>query len=224
MMPRLRSYLHFGYRAGFATILVSCAPATYNSPMVLEEGTSSIGMAVGIPLTANDTVTAVVPADLAVLLRRGLTPRMDVGAKGFLFGFSGFGGASLLVDTKYAIDQNGPTLISVDLGGMIALIYNEGGPVETRILSLHPLILAGSERYYVGLGLDYTSSTTIHGHIDGPEWVSRDKELHPRLVLGVSRGHKWRITGEVNLLAFDAGPSDSAIMIGLSIQRILRTE
>ena len=185
----------------------SCVPATYQSPQVLDQGETIVG--VGISL----------PADLSLLMRRSLTPSTDIGVKFTGIPIPGFPFFSYntLVDVKSIIRDRNSTLISGDLGIMVGHFSDTGGPTTIKSLGIYPLLLFGSERLYGGIGLDYFQIRTVKGPSFGDEAiVTANHHTTPRVVIGITMGGKWRQTIELHLLSkiLNASPDEKGYLYG----------
>lgn len=189
-----------------SAIWVGCVPSGYQSPRTLRPGQASVGAGVALPFTYGD---------LSLCLRCGVIKNLDVGIK---MGGSN-DGYGVFSDIKYCFLKH-PLLVAADLG----FIYHEGefmNEYEPRTQGVHPTILLGSDRFYGGIGWNYSVKRETHYSM-GPSysvWDIVTRSSGPRIMLGTSWGRRWKFNPEIifnfdPLLRHDAG-----VMIGCGIHR-----
>ncbi|MDZ7262200.1 MAG: hypothetical protein ONB05_08865 [candidate division KSB1 bacterium] len=186
---------------------MNCVPSGYQSPRVLRPGQASVGVGVALPLTNGD---------VSLCLRCGVIKNLDVGIK--------FGGYSeiaygIFSDIKYCFAEQ-PLLIAADLG---FIYYKETfmSETETRTHGLHPTVLLGSDRFYGGIGWNYSIQRETYVIWNPPkEWIKTTHSSGPRIMLGASWGKRWKFNPEI-IFNFDplARP-DGIVIIGCGIHRI----
>ncbi len=183
-------------------IEMNCVPSSYQSPRVLRPGEASVG--VGFP-------------DLSLCLRCGVIKKLDVGIK--------FGGCPHLAygifsDIKYCFVEQ-PLLIAADLG---VIYYRDlfEPDHEPRTYGLHPTILLGSERFYGGIGWNYSIERETYYTMFPPykTWIITTRSSGLMIMLGASWGKRWKFNPEI---IFNANPlyqPHGIVMIGCGIHRI----
>jgi len=193
----------------FISLLVemSCVPSGYQSPRVLRPGQMSVGAGLAMPVTNGD---------LSLCLRCGVIKNLDVGIKYGGYPEIAYG---IFSDIKYCFVKQ-PLLIAADLG----FIYHKDlfmSENEPQTHGLHPTVLLGNDRFYGGIGWNYSIHRETYYLWSPPKKeVTTTRSSGPRIMLGASWGKRWKFNPEI-IFNFDPlSRPDGIVMIGCGIHRI----
>ena len=167
---------------------------TFQTPEVIEEGSSVLGAGLSASLNTGDS-KVLMPA-FECYARKGLAKKTDGGLK--IFGFpGGYGG--IMADIKYQL-FDGPISVSGDFGASVCALRNED---IFWTVAFYPMIIVGTDRAYVGVRSIYTSIAELH-YFSG-------------VFVGWSMGDTFRIMPEVSY-HFTGDGDDGFFTFGLGFQ------
>lgn len=183
---------------------MNCVPSSYQSPRALRPGQFSVGAGVAVPY------------DLSLCLRYGVVKNLDIGIKYGGYSENEYG---LFSDIKYCFISK-PLLIAVDVG-FICYRFDFFSENEPRTQGLHPTLLLGNDRFYGGIGWNYSVHRETYVNWDPPkQWVETTRSSGPRIMFGSSLGKRWKFNPEI---IFNFDPllrHDAVVMVGCGIHRV----
>lgn len=177
------SFPHAAAAAALVLVLSGCVSlSTFQSPRVLDPGTTQLGA--GVIVTGGEAGTG----EVAIVARRGLADGVDVGAK--LWGIPPFLG--LYADVRYQILRE-PFLVSGTLGGSVFSVREDGDDDRSvSTTALYPTVLVGTERLFGGVR--WTQVFGSAGDLEENYGVG-----FPGIVVGASFGSRLILAPEVNV-------------------------
>ncbi len=187
----------------------------YSGPQTVEPGVTEVGVGTMLARSSEwgpeDPVVAL--AETALLLRHGVAPNFDLGARLWFFPVTFFveedPAIGLYADARYRFIDDRWMLT----GSAGVSAFSAGGMIS---VGAYPTILFGTERVYAGLRGILLRVITDGGHSDPDDPQLSDWAIG--VVSGASFGDRWVVRPELNLYLRDVF-STVLLTPGVSLHR-----